>query len=191
MLALLAARVSACVTVEAATCLKQLVRLNFFFLCVKWRFPQKNLCPEAKELLIVYESEAEQWATYLHSVFASLLSEGGIHRYDISAMSRHQDHFLQMSCYSCKLLILSRGLLEGLCPLRRFFLGRVLTPADHVVVLLCGVDSLAPLLELVPLDSDECLQISSEQDVEEYLSTVMDIVGRGEASFKDMSLPLK
>lgn len=164
---------------------------ELFFLCIKWRFPSKNLCPEAKELLIVYESEAEQWATYLHSVFASLLSEGGIHRYDISAVSRHQDHFLQMSCYSCKLLILSRGLLEGLCPLRRFFLGRVLTPADHVVVLLCGVDSLTPLLELVPLDSDECLQISSEQDVEEYLSTVMDIVGRGEASFKDMLLPLK
>lgn len=65
--------------------------------------------------------------------------------------------------------------------MRRFFLGRVLTPAAHVVVLLCGVDSLAPLLELVPLDGNECLQISSEQDAQEYLSTVMDIVGRGKA----------
>lgn len=96
-----------------------------------------------------------------------------------------------MSRYTCKLLILSRGLLESLCPLRRFFLGRVLSPANHVVVLLCGVDNLAPLLELVPLDSDQCLQISSEQDAEEYLSTVMDIMGRGEASFRDMLLPLK
>lgn len=65
--------------------------------------------------------------------------------------------------------------------MRRFFLARVLTPAAHVVVLLCGVDSLTSLLELVPLNGDECLQISSEQDAHEYLSTVTDIVRRGMA----------
>lgn len=151
-------------------------------------FSPKHREPEAKELLIIYVKEAEHWATYLHTVFASLLSEGGIRHYDISAVDRHQDHFLQMSCYTCKLLILSRGLLESLCPLRRFFLGRVLTPANCVVVLLCGVDSLAPLLELVPLDSDECLQISSDQEAEEYLSTIMDIVGRGEASLTSVTV---
>lgn len=70
-------------------------------------------------------------------------------------------------------------MLEGLCQLRRFFLARVLTPAARVVVLLCGVDSLTPLLDLVPLNGDECLQISSEQDAHEYLSTVTDIVRRG------------
>lgn len=162
---------------------------NFFLFKIEI-FP-KHFHSKAKELLIIYESETELWATYLRSVFASLLSEGGIRQYDISAVDRHQDHFLQMSRYTCKLLILSRGLLESLCPLRRFFLGRVLTPANHVVVLLCGVDSLDPLLELVPLDSDECLQISSEQDAEAYLSTVMNIMGRGEASFRDILLPLK
>lgn len=142
-----------------------------------------GLSLEAKELLIIYESEAEQWATYLHSVFASLVSEGGICRYDIATASRHRDDFLQLARYTCKFLILSKGLLEGLCPMRRFFLGRVLTPSAHVVVLLCGVDSLAPLLELVPLDGNECLQVSSEQDAQEYLSTVMNIVGRGKDAF--------
>lgn len=63
--------------------------------------------------------------------------------------------------------------------MRRFFLARVLSPAAHVVVLLCGVDSLTPLLELVPLNGDECLQISSEQDAHEYLSAVIDIVNKG------------
>lgn len=32
---------------------------------------------------------------------------------------------------------------------------------------------------MVPLKGDECLQISSEQDADEYLSAVTDIVQRG------------
>lgn len=133
----------------------------------------------AEELLIIYESEAEQWATYLHSVFTGPLSEAGICRYDISTVTSRRDDFFRLVRYSCKLLILSRGMLEGLCQLRRFFLARVLTPAARVVVLLCGVDSLTPLLDLVPLNGDECLQISSEQDAHEYLSMVTDIARRG------------
>lgn len=72
-------------------------------------------------------------------------------------------------------------MLEGLCQIQRFFLARVLSPAAHVVVLLCGVESLSPLLELVPLNEEECLLISSEQDAHEYLSTVTDIVRKGMA----------
>ncbi|XP_031141008.1 B-cell scaffold protein with ankyrin repeats isoform X1 [Sander lucioperca] len=133
----------------------------------------------AEELLIIYESEAEQWATYLHSVFTGPISEAGICCYDIAAVSSRQDDFLRLAHYTCKLLILSKGMLEGLCQKRRFFLARVLRPAAHVVVLLCGVESLTPLLELVPLNGDECLKVSSEQDAHEYLSTVTDIVRKG------------
>ncbi|XP_073330743.1 B-cell scaffold protein with ankyrin repeats-like [Pagrus major] len=133
----------------------------------------------AEELLIIYEKEAEQWATYLQSVFAGPISEAGICCYDIATVSSRRDDFLRLARYTCKLLILSKGMLEGLCQMRRFFLARVLSPATHVVVLLCGVESLTPLLELVPLNGDECLQISSEQDAHEYLSTVTDIVKKG------------
>ncbi|XP_059210396.1 B-cell scaffold protein with ankyrin repeats-like [Centropristis striata] len=133
----------------------------------------------AEELLIIYETEAEQWATYLHSAFIGPISEAGICCYDIGTVSSRQDDFLRLAQYSCKLLILSKGMLEGLCQKRRFFLSRVLRPAAHVVVLLCGVESLTPLLELVPLNGDECLQVSSEQDAHEYLSTVTDIVRKG------------
>uniref|UniRef100_A0A667YWR7 B cell scaffold protein with ankyrin repeats 1 n=1 Tax=Myripristis murdjan TaxID=586833 RepID=A0A667YWR7_9TELE len=124
---------------------------------------------------IIYEAEAEQWATYLRSAFTGPIQEGGICCYDIATVSSRRDDFLRLGHYKCKLLILSRGMLEALCQLRRFFLARVLNPAAHVVVLLCGVESLAPLLELVPLNGEECTQISSEQDAHEYLSTVTDI----------------
>ncbi|XP_049923032.1 B-cell scaffold protein with ankyrin repeats-like [Epinephelus moara] len=133
----------------------------------------------AEELLIIYETEAEQWATYLRSVFTGPISEAGICCYDIAAVSSPQDDFLRLAQYTCKLLILSKGMLEGLCQKRRFFLSRVLRPAAHVVVLLCGVDSLSPLLELVPLNGGECLQISSEQDAHEYLTAVTDIARKG------------
>uniref|UniRef100_A0A667ZRA1 B-cell scaffold protein with ankyrin repeats n=1 Tax=Myripristis murdjan TaxID=586833 RepID=A0A667ZRA1_9TELE len=136
----------------------------------------------AADLLIIYEAEAEQWATYLRSAFTGPIQEGGICCYDIATVSSRRDDFLRLGHYKCKLLILSRGMLEALCQLRRFFLARVLNPAAHVVVLLCGVESLAPLLELVPLNGEECTQISSEQDAHEYLSTVTDIVKRGMAS---------
>ncbi|XP_070710883.1 B-cell scaffold protein with ankyrin repeats-like [Pempheris klunzingeri] len=133
----------------------------------------------AEELLIIYETEAEQWATYLQSVFTGPISEAGICCYDIATVSSRRGDFLRLAQYTCKLLILSKGMLEGLCQMRRFFLARVLSPAAHVVVLLCGVESLTPLLDLVPLNGNECLQISSEQDAHEYLSTVTDIVRKG------------
>lgn len=94
-------------------------------------------------------------------------------------MTSRREDILQLGRYKVKLLILSRSMLKGLSQLRRFFLARVLNPAVHVVVLLCGVDSLAPLLEVVPLKGDECLQISSEQDAHDYLSEVTDVVQRG------------
>ncbi|KAM6908931.1 B-cell scaffold protein with ankyrin repeats-like, partial [Xenentodon cancila] len=133
----------------------------------------------AEDLLIIYETEAKQWASYLKSVFTGPISEPGICCYDVTTVTSRRDDFLRLSRYACKLLILTKGMLEGLCQLRRFFLSRVLSPAAQVVVLLCGVDSLTPLLERVPLNSDECLQISSEQEAPEYLSTVVDIVRKG------------
>lgn len=49
-----------------------------------------------------------------------------------------------------------------------------------MVILLCGVESLDPLLELVPVKGESCLQISSEQEPQEYCSAVAEIVHRGE-----------
>ncbi|KAK1796987.1 hypothetical protein P4O66_008387, partial [Electrophorus voltai] len=136
--------------------------------------------PPAEDVLIIYESEAEQWAWYLHSLLLGSIPEAGMCCYDIATVTSRQDDFLHLSGYKCKLLILSRGLLDGLCQERRFFLSRVLQPEGRVVVLLCGVENLEPLLELVPLRGEECLQISSEQDAQEYCVAVAEIVHRGE-----------
>ncbi|XP_066537971.1 B-cell scaffold protein with ankyrin repeats-like [Hoplias malabaricus] len=132
-----------------------------------------------EDLLIIYELEAEQWASYLRSLLAGSIPEAGICCYDIAMITSRRDNVQQLSGYKCKLLILSRGMLEGLCQTRRAFLSRVLQPEARVVVLLCGVDSLAPLLDLVPLEGKECLLISSEQDAQEYHSAVAEIVRRG------------
>ncbi|XP_064877214.1 B-cell scaffold protein with ankyrin repeats-like [Oncorhynchus nerka] len=99
-----------------------------------------------------------------------------LHRTTVTCL---REDLLQLGRYKVKLLILSRSMLKGLSQLRHFFLARVLNPAVHVVVVLCGVDSLAPLLEVVALKGDECLQISSEKDAHDYLSEVTDIVQRG------------
>uniref|UniRef100_A0A673N0N8 DBB domain-containing protein n=1 Tax=Sinocyclocheilus rhinocerous TaxID=307959 RepID=A0A673N0N8_9TELE len=109
-----------------------------------------------------------QWASYLHFHLVGPIPEAGICCYDIALVTSRRDDFLRLGGYKCKLLILSRGMLEGLCQLRRFFLARVLRPETSVVILLCGVESLDPLLELVPLKGDQCLQISSEQEPQDY-----------------------
>jgi len=134
----------------------------------------------AEDLLIIYEAEAEQWASYLRFQLTGPIPETGICCYDIAMVTSRQDDFLRLGKYKCKLLILSRGMLEGLCQLRRFFLARVLRPETRVVILLCGVESLDPLLELVPVKGEKCLQISSEQDPQDYRLAVAEIVHRGE-----------
>ncbi|XP_077085703.1 B-cell scaffold protein with ankyrin repeats-like isoform X1 [Siphateles boraxobius] len=133
----------------------------------------------SEDLLIIYEAEAEQWASYLRFHLTGPIPETGICCYDIAMVTSRQDDFLRLGEYKCKLLILSRGMLEGLCQLRRFFLARVLRPETRVIILLCGVESLDPLLELVPLKGEECLQISSEQDPQDYRLVVAEIVHKG------------
>ncbi|XP_028330463.1 B-cell scaffold protein with ankyrin repeats-like [Gouania willdenowi] len=131
------------------------------------------------DLLIIYEIESKSWVVYLQSVFAGHISNAGIRCFDITTVSSRRDDFLDMAQYKCKILILTSSMLRGLCQSRRFFLSRVLSPAAHVVVLLSGVDSLTPLLQLVPLSGDECFHISKAQDTSEYLSAVADIVSKG------------
>ncbi|CAL8385410.1 unnamed protein product [Arctogadus glacialis] len=149
----------------------------------------------AQDLLILYEPEAAQWASYLRSVFADQLAHDAIRLFDIATVTAGQLHDpLALARYRCKLLVLTPALVEQVqqqdggggggggrpCRVRRFFLCRVLTPAASVVVLLCGLEGLAPLLGLVPLQADRCLVVSAEQGPEEYLDAVLRVVS-GEA----------
>ncbi|MBN3283148.1 BANK1 protein, partial [Polyodon spathula] len=130
------------------------------------------------DLVIIYEEEAEQWATYLKYVFLEKIKVQNMCCYDIGMASIKNEDFVKFSLYKCKLLILSKGMLDMMCQIRRFFLSRVLQPPQTVVILQCGVSSSGKLFELVPLGS-ECLEISSEQDPKEYLATVTGIIYKG------------
>lgn len=125
---------------------------------------------------------------YLRFHLAGPIPEAGICCYDIALVTSRRDDFLRLGGYKCKLLILSRGMLEGLCQLRRFFLARVLRPETSVVILLCGVESLDPLLELIPLKGEQCLQISSEQEPQDYRLAVAEIVHKGKKVWEVLEL---
>ncbi|KAJ8262549.1 hypothetical protein GJAV_G00167660 [Gymnothorax javanicus] len=140
---------------------------------------------KAEDLVIIYEAEAEQWASYLRSLMLRSLPEEGVCCYDIATVSSWREDFLQLAQYRCKLLILSQGMLQDLCQIRRFFLTRVLRPPSSVVVLLCGVESLELLLEIVPL-GEGCLQISSDEEDSVYVSTVTEVVWRGAQTAMDV-----
>ncbi|KAG7265943.1 hypothetical protein CRUP_037628 [Coryphaenoides rupestris] len=142
-----------------------------------------KIMTSSKDLLILYEAEAQQWSAYLRSVFTGHIPQDAIRCYDIA---------MTLGRYRCKLLVLSRGMVEGeeegeegcggrvLCRTKRFFLSRVLSPAASVVVLLCGVESPAPLLAMVALrGGDRCRVVSSEQEACDYLAAVMRVVRRG------------
>ncbi|KFV89336.1 B-cell scaffold protein with ankyrin repeats, partial [Fulmarus glacialis] len=128
-----------------------------------------------KDILVIYEQEAEEWALYLKSLFGHIVNEGGILLYNLETSSfKHQELF-SLPCYKCKLLILSCGLLNCLNRKRSYFLEQVLKPPDNVVILLCGVENSGILYEILTLDGGS-KEISTDQEPEEYLSVVTGII---------------
>ncbi|XP_074722927.1 B-cell scaffold protein with ankyrin repeats isoform X1 [Strix uralensis] len=131
-----------------------------------------------KDILVIYEQEAEEWALYLKSLFGHVVNEGGILLYNLKTSSfKHQELF-SLPCYKCKLLILSCGLLNCLNQKRSYFLEQVLKPSNNVVILLCGVENSEILYEIVTLDEGS-KEISTDQEPEEYLSVVTGIIQPG------------
>ncbi|CAM2112794.1 unnamed protein product [Caretta caretta] len=132
-----------------------------------------------KDILVIYEEEAEEWALYLKSLFKHIIKEQGILLYNLETLSIQHLESLSLSCYRCKLLILSNGLLKCLNQKRRYFLDRVLKPSGRVVILLCGVENSDILHEILTLDQSS-QEISTDQDPEEYLSIVAGIIQQDE-----------
>ncbi|EMP32816.1 B-cell scaffold protein with ankyrin repeats, partial [Chelonia mydas] len=132
-----------------------------------------------KDILVIYEEEAEEWALYLKSLFKHIIKEQGILLYNLETLSIQHLESLSLSCYRCKLLILSNGLLKCLNQKRRYFLDRVLEPSGRVVILLCGVENSDVLHEILTLDQSS-QEISTDQDPEEYLSIVAGVIQQDE-----------
>ncbi|NXF67474.1 BANK1 protein, partial [Ciccaba nigrolineata] len=140
-----------------------------------------------KDILVIYEQEAEEWALYLKSLFGHVVNEGGILLYNLKTSSfKHQELF-SLPCYKCKLLILSCGLLNCLNQKRSYFLEQVLKPSNNVVILLCGVENSEILYEIVTLDEGS-KEISTDQEPEEYLSVVTGIIQPDHQTSSDVNL---
>ncbi|NXN64796.1 BANK1 protein, partial [Himantopus himantopus] len=140
-----------------------------------------------KDILVIYEQEAEEWAQYLKSLFGHIVNEGGILLYNLETSSfKHQELF-SLPCYKCKLLILSCGLLNCLNRKRSYFLEQVLKPPDNVVILLCGVENSEILYEILTLDGGS-KEISTDQEPEEYLSVVTGIIQADQQTSSDVNL---
>uniref|UniRef100_A0A8C8E6M1 B-cell scaffold protein with ankyrin repeats n=1 Tax=Otus sunia TaxID=257818 RepID=A0A8C8E6M1_9STRI len=140
-----------------------------------------------KDILVIYEQEAEEWALYLKSLFGHVVNEGGILLYNLKTSSfKHQELF-SLPCYKCKLLILSCGLLNCLNQKRSYFLEQVLKPSNNVVILLCGVENSEIFYEIVTLDEGS-KEISTDQEPEEYLSVVTGIIQPDHQTGSDVNL---
>ncbi|NXE09782.1 BANK1 protein, partial [Lophotis ruficrista] len=140
-----------------------------------------------KDILVIYEQEAEEWALYLKCLFGHIVNEGGILLYNLETSSfKHQELF-SLPCYKCKLLILSCGLLNCLDRRRSYFLEQILKPPDNVVILLCGVQNSETLYEILTLDGCS-KEISTDQEPEEYLSVVTGIIQPDHQASSDVNL---
>ncbi|XP_030420473.1 B-cell scaffold protein with ankyrin repeats isoform X2 [Gopherus evgoodei] len=138
-----------------------------------------------KDILVIYEEEAEEWALYLKSLFKHIVKEEGILLYNLETLSFQHLESHSLSCYRCKLLILSNGLLKCLDQKRRYFLVRVLEPPARVVILLCGVENSDVLHEILTLDQ-RSQEISTDQDPEEYLSIVAGVIQQDEPNNEEV-----
>nr|XP_021138724.1 B-cell scaffold protein with ankyrin repeats isoform X2 [Columba livia] len=145
--------------------------------------PAENM----KDILVIYEQDAEEWALYLKSLFGHIVNEGGILLYNLETSSFKHQELLSLPCYKCKLLILSCGLLNCLNQKRSYFLEKVLKPPDDVVILLCGVENSDILYEILTLDGGS-KEISTEQEPEEYLSVVTGIIQSDHQSSSNVTL---
>ncbi|NXI62682.1 BANK1 protein, partial [Anseranas semipalmata] len=141
-----------------------------------------------KDILVIYEQEAEEWALYLKSLFGHIVNEEGILLYDLETLSFKHLELLSLPCYKCKLLILSCGLLKCLNQERCCFLEHVLQPPDNAVILLCGVENSEILYEILTLGG-RSREISTDQEPEEYLSVVTGIIQTDDQTNSDLNLP--
>ncbi|KAM9295763.1 B-cell scaffold protein with ankyrin repeats [Morus bassanus] len=140
--------------------------------------PDATYAENMKDILVIYEQEAEEWALYLKSLFGHIVNEGGILLYNLVTSSFKHEELCSLPCYKCKLLILSCGLLNCLNQKRSYFLKQVLKPPDNVVILLCGVQNSEILYEILTLAGGS-KEISTDQEPEEYLSVVTGIIQPG------------
>ncbi|XP_064141570.1 B-cell scaffold protein with ankyrin repeats isoform X3 [Loxodonta africana] len=141
-----------------------------------------------KDILMIYEEDAEEWGVYLKEVFLHVVKREAILLYRLENFSLRHLELLSLDSYKCKLLILSNSLLKNLTPKKCQFLEKVLHSPESVVTLLCGVESSDLLYKLLNV-SGGMFEISSEQEPEDYISVIKSVLFRGSEDYFEVNVP--
>lgn len=137
------------------------------------------LLPEGmKDIAVLYEEDAEEWALYLRKLFLPAVDREGILMCPLGACSPQDLQCLGISSYKCKLLIVSDILLQDLTLQRCQFLAGVLVPPESVVTLLCGTNSSDQLYQAMGI-SQGYWELTTEQEPEDYVRMVESLVLQG------------
>ncbi|XP_048469235.1 B-cell scaffold protein with ankyrin repeats-like [Rhincodon typus] len=129
----------------------------------------------SRDLVILYEEEAEEWSAYLKQIFLDQLNPKSIHCYKVGCPNDLKIATPELAAYRCKLLVLTPGFLTALTIPKRIHLSKILQPSDEVVLLLCGVPNSDELYQLVSIPRGSC-ELSSDQDAQDYQSAVISIL---------------
>ncbi|XP_040822953.1 B-cell scaffold protein with ankyrin repeats isoform X2 [Ochotona curzoniae] len=134
-----------------------------------------ELSGNIKDIIILYEEDAEEWALYLLEVFSHVVSREGILLYNLESFSLQHLELMSLNFYNCKLLILSNSLLKDLTPKKCQFLETLLHSPESVVTLLCGVKTSDQLYQLLNI-SESKWEISTAQEPEDYISVIESVL---------------
>ncbi|XP_035881869.1 B-cell scaffold protein with ankyrin repeats isoform X1 [Phyllostomus discolor] len=152
------------------------------------RPPSDPAPPEnTKDIIIIYEEDAEEWALYLREVFSHIMKREAIRLHHLEDYPLRDLELLNVNSYKCKLLILSSSLLEDLTPNKCQFLEKVLHSPESVVILLCGVTSSDRFYKLLNI-SESKWEISTEQGPEDYISVIESILFTGSEDYLEFNV---
>ncbi|XP_052035131.1 B-cell scaffold protein with ankyrin repeats isoform X2 [Apodemus sylvaticus] len=152
---------------------------------------QVGLAPppgNAKDILLLHEEDAEEWALYLREIFMHVVEREAILLYPLHSFSSSHLEVLNLNVYKCKLLILSNSLLKDLTSKKCQFLEKVLHSRGSVVTLLCGMESSDPFYQLFSIPRRRW-EISTEQEPDDYLSVIRQILDQGPEDYLEVNIP--
>ncbi|KAJ0004966.1 hypothetical protein NQD34_011180, partial [Periophthalmus magnuspinnatus] len=137
------------------------------------------------ELLILYTSEAYEWATYLQQILKSTkkFPKKSILLYSVSPADQlHGYNFDSLQNCKCVVVLFTGAFLDNLSSLDlQAALQRVLCPPHRVVALLCGVEDDHVLTECFP-DWPYWRKLYTEDEPAVYVSTILESVTESEFS---------
>ncbi|OCT99939.1 B-cell scaffold protein with ankyrin repeats [Xenopus laevis] len=140
-----------------------------------------------KDLLVIYENSAEDWAIYMRELLEPSLNANGISLCNLDSETDEMLESLYLCGYRCKLLLLTNVLLENLKERQSSNFCQLLQPSSNLVILPCGLETLDGFYELVPIDRD--LQVLfTDQDPQDYVSVVLCIVHEDYEDYRDSDI---